>query len=173
MVSHGWNCIKFAKGTQRTPNFNTHCIPYLWSSSCSQGGPLQGGVLTVTSYSYPKNFPPCQHLSMYIEQGPVYWRPGSFHFLTLVLTSLHSNLIRLINKPCIFSVSTARMDYKIEWNRATIPGSRTRGGPPPNDYSAHAWLRGLSDPALSLSGIGGISGSEGQDYLMITENDTT
>ena len=41
--------------------------------------------------------------------------------------------------------------------------------PPPNDNSAHALLRGLSDPALSLSGIGGISGSEGEDYLMITE----
>ena len=32
--------------------------------------------------------------------------------------------------------------------------------------SAHALLRGLSDPALSMSGI---SGSEGEDYLMITE----
>ena len=29
----------------------------LWSSSCSQGGLLQGEVPTVTSYSYPKNFP--------------------------------------------------------------------------------------------------------------------
>ena len=44
-----------------------------------------------------------------------------------------------------------------------------RGGPPPNDNSAHALLRGLSDPALSVSGIGGSFGSEGEKYLMITE----
>ena len=43
------------------------------------GGPLQRGVPTVISYSYPKNVTPCQNLPMYIEQAPVYWRPGSFH----------------------------------------------------------------------------------------------
>ena len=35
--------------------------------------------------------------------------------------------------------------------------------------SAHALLRGLSDPELSLSGLGGISGSEGEKHLMIIE----
>ena len=123
----------------------------LWLSSCSQGGPLQWGVPTVTSYSYPKNFSPCQNL-LYVH------RAGACLLASWLISLSFNTCFKNLTTVTLLDYLTSNVSFQYRpheglhdrMEQSDKPGVKNKGGPSTQQLLSPCMIKGSERPGAEL-----------------------